>query len=403
MTELGQANGKRSRKEEDATADRLSHLPDSIIHHILSLLDDTKSAVQTCILSQLWRSFWKHVLVLTLHRLSFQKYSSFCRYVDEVLSLRNPLINARKIIYTDKERYENRDRRLLIRVIQYAASHGTQLLVLDEDTVLASSVEEDFRFPQFFAPILNSNLKTLEFRGYMVLNSGMGSPGFRNVTTLDLDRCVLYSDAEEEWDPDPFSNFPCLENLVLKDCYYGSTFYSGNRTLRISGLSLLSLKLVDMDDGSSIEIFAPRLKFFSLSSQGPFKVFKGIKVPSLEHSYIKAYNFFHDKGGRKELVQRHLISLFQALSNAKALTLHSWTISVLTEFYELLEQPSPFKRLESLIVDGDSIPCKLIGYFLKGDMKIGHHPGLSILTKCHLALAHPEELSHYEEEEVEGK
>ncbi|CAI0408663.1 unnamed protein product [Linum tenue] len=351
MTELGQATGERSRQEEDAitttTSDRLSHLPDSIIHQILSLLDDTKSAVQTC----------------------------------SPVSLRNPVIDALKISYADEECYERRNRKLLARVIQYAASHGTQHLAIDVSKlpITLDIPDESFRFSQFFAPILNSNFKTLEFKGYVVLDSGMGSPGFHNVTTLELDGCLLGYDAIQEWDPDPFSNFPCLENLVLTDCNYGSIFDNGKMSLRISGLSLLSLKLVAMTDYScKIEVFAPKLKFFGLCGWGLYKGFNGISLPSLEHAYVNVYGLDSKKLGRKELVERDLIPLFRSLSNAKSLTLHSRTILMLSEFYELLEQPSPLKRLKSLIVDGDSIPRKLIDYFLKGDMKTGDHPGLSI-------------------------
>ncbi|CAI0409676.1 unnamed protein product [Linum tenue] len=178
MTELGQATGERSRQEEDAitatTTDRLSHLPDSIIHQILSLLDDNKSAVQTCVLSPLWRSAWKHVPVLTFDGQSFHKYSSFCWFVYRVLSLRNPVVDALKISYADEECYERRNRKLLARVIQYAASHGTQHLAIDVYKVPIAFPDESFRFSQFFAPILNSNFKTLEFEGYVVLDSGMG-------------------------------------------------------------------------------------------------------------------------------------------------------------------------------------------------------------------------------------
>ncbi|CAN0879839.1 Putative F-box/LRR-repeat protein At4g13960 [Linum grandiflorum] len=40
---------------DDSSIDRLSNLPEEVIHHILSFLD-TKSAVQTSVLSQRWRS-----------------------------------------------------------------------------------------------------------------------------------------------------------------------------------------------------------------------------------------------------------------------------------------------------------------------------------------------------------
>ncbi|CAN0878542.1 F-box/LRR-repeat protein 25 [Linum grandiflorum] len=60
------------RAREDAakrarSADRLSSLPDSILHHILSFLD-IKCVVQTSVLSRMWRCVWKHTPVLYFHR-----------------------------------------------------------------------------------------------------------------------------------------------------------------------------------------------------------------------------------------------------------------------------------------------------------------------------------------------
>ncbi|CAI0456240.1 unnamed protein product [Linum tenue] len=42
---------KKARKSD--TADWLSHLPEPVIHHILSFFD-TKSSVQTSVLSRAW-------------------------------------------------------------------------------------------------------------------------------------------------------------------------------------------------------------------------------------------------------------------------------------------------------------------------------------------------------------
>ncbi|CAN0891399.1 F-box/LRR-repeat protein 25 [Linum grandiflorum] len=55
--------------------DRLSDLPDSILHHILSLVnDDTRYSVRTSVLSKRWTSVWKYIPALT-----FNRSSSICR------------------------------------------------------------------------------------------------------------------------------------------------------------------------------------------------------------------------------------------------------------------------------------------------------------------------------------
>ncbi|CAN1770570.1 F-box/FBD/LRR-repeat protein At1g16930 [Linum perenne] len=86
--------------------DRLSNLPDSVLHHILSFLS-TKSAVQTTVLSRRWRCVWKHVSVIDIRGDSFKynQYESFNRFVDMVLSLRYPL-SLSKMIFIDHEDYK---------------------------------------------------------------------------------------------------------------------------------------------------------------------------------------------------------------------------------------------------------------------------------------------------------
>ncbi|KAJ8622380.1 hypothetical protein MRB53_030909 [Persea americana] len=57
---------------ESFSEDRISSLPDGLLHHILSLLD-TKQAVCTGILSNRWKNLWKSSLILNFHH---QHYSS---------------------------------------------------------------------------------------------------------------------------------------------------------------------------------------------------------------------------------------------------------------------------------------------------------------------------------------
>ncbi|CAI0441633.1 unnamed protein product [Linum tenue] len=80
-------------------SDRLGHLPEHIIHHILSFRD-TKSVVQTSVLLRAWRSAWKHVANIDLRSDSFEEYPSFRTFVSQVLSLRYKL-NVQKLSYID--------------------------------------------------------------------------------------------------------------------------------------------------------------------------------------------------------------------------------------------------------------------------------------------------------------
>ncbi|CAN1179660.1 FBD-associated F-box protein At5g18780 [Linum perenne] len=106
---------RRSRRIQNRV-DRLSDLPDCILHHILSFLD-TKSSIRTCILSRRWRCVWKYVDVLNFSRSSFEDDLHFQQHVDQVLSFRSDHSIIRKVkidynfdVYTvPKIQHTNRD------------------------------------------------------------------------------------------------------------------------------------------------------------------------------------------------------------------------------------------------------------------------------------------------------
>ncbi|XP_038719927.1 F-box/FBD/LRR-repeat protein At4g26340-like [Tripterygium wilfordii] len=70
------SNPKRQKIEEEEKVveneDRITQLPDSLLHHILSLLP-TKDAVATCILSTRWQDLWMSVTNLDLKCTVFAK------------------------------------------------------------------------------------------------------------------------------------------------------------------------------------------------------------------------------------------------------------------------------------------------------------------------------------------
>lgn len=66
----GDSNGMEKRVE---SMDRISRLPDSIIHHILSLIRCTKGVARTSVLSKRWRDVWTSLSVLTFDQRKFQK------------------------------------------------------------------------------------------------------------------------------------------------------------------------------------------------------------------------------------------------------------------------------------------------------------------------------------------
>ncbi|KAI3852172.1 hypothetical protein MKX03_022972, partial [Papaver bracteatum] len=74
------------------TIDRISNLPEALIHHILSFLD-MKCVVQTCVLSKKWSYVWPSVSNLVFRGDAFgecgvEQLKKFRMFVDKVLMLR---------------------------------------------------------------------------------------------------------------------------------------------------------------------------------------------------------------------------------------------------------------------------------------------------------------------------
>ncbi|CAN0856026.1 Putative FBD-associated F-box protein At5g56440 [Linum grandiflorum] len=340
---------KQPGKEDDSSLDRLSNLPEAVIYHILSFLD-TRSAVQTSLLSRQWKCTWKHLPVLDL------RYSSegFKRYVEKVLSLRYDL-SLRKVIFSDRleESDGELENSLLARVIRYALSHETQHLAIRLPYRAGPS-----RYPSTDLLGLDSDncsLRTLELTTFCFSN------GFRRSSFLMLEKldlvCCTFSAGEEDGVIDLFSNLPCLKHLVLH-----AFFNYGDRDtrFRISGLQLLSLHL-SYCYFHKMEVYAPNLKNFTLTYADHIVEFTELTLPSLDHAHIRvAY---------EDDTEKHLIMLLQGLNNATSLVLCSRTIRMLKDISgDLEDQPSPFTRLKSLIMrsGNDDVPFAVLDYLLKG-------------------------------------
>lgn len=104
--------------------DRISKLPDELIHLILGLLDGTKLAVRTCVLSTRWKNLWTtlpHIYLKTYPRSSL----SNLRFFESFFSNRN---NQNSVVSTIKTVGDIEDGRLLRKIIDYAGPHNIQKL-----------------------------------------------------------------------------------------------------------------------------------------------------------------------------------------------------------------------------------------------------------------------------------
>ncbi|CAI0413437.1 unnamed protein product [Linum tenue] len=234
--------------------DRLSDLPDGILHHILSSLD-TKSVVQTSVLSSRWKLVWKQVRILNFRRSSFGTDLGFMQHVDQVLSFRSDCDILK--ISTDFRIGRNLD--MFGRIMEYAAFHGVQQLSL------LRIIENEWYsvFSDAIAMICGCyhTLKVLELQ-----RACLNKTAFEMLSGLELLETLTLQSSHFEFSgvnepQDPFANFPKLKNLQLLHCSSVSLSADddSNRVLVVSGPQLLCLE-IHRPQFDSIEICAPKLK-----------------------------------------------------------------------------------------------------------------------------------------------
>ncbi|CAN1253948.1 F-box/FBD/LRR-repeat protein At4g00160 [Linum perenne] len=200
------------------STDRLSGLPDSVLHYILSFLD-SKSIVRTSTLSKQWKYTWIQGSTLPLDSSTFRSEPSFETYIRKVLSRRSPS-NLHKLSLTDYQDFkqdpeedghedeEEDDDPLVVKLLEYAVSQETRHLVLNMSCELDYHA---YKFPQSYRSISNCNLNTLQLLNF-VIDDRFESFGFQLLTKLELNFSIYDSDQELR---DPFSKFPCLKNLRI--------------------------------------------------------------------------------------------------------------------------------------------------------------------------------------------
>ncbi|KAL5757913.1 hypothetical protein ACOSP7_020524 [Xanthoceras sorbifolium] len=234
---------KKVKTSNQVETDRLTYLPDSVIHHILSLMD-TIYAVRTCVLSKRWRYQWTYIHSLNFDygNESFNHKSgevSFTEFVRKVLRHRKPLIVRKLKLYCRGTRGDE----LIMGLYPYASAYRFE--ELDTDVVGGFP-------PNCFKC---QTLKTLKIHSRTLHLADWY--GFATLTTLQLDQVIIY-DKE-----DGFSNCLNLESLLLLGCYWS------DRILIISAPRLVNLKILCREPSQKFKITSPGLKFFDLKGTYP--------------------------------------------------------------------------------------------------------------------------------------
>ncbi|PWA59752.1 F-box domain, Leucine-rich repeat domain, L domain-like protein [Artemisia annua] len=236
----------RGKTRMNVQGDRLSNLPDDLIHKILSLVG-IKLVVQTSALSSRWRYLWTSLPCLNFSSEDFKTLPKFSNFVTNVLSSRNNQIEMPSAIlsfHVTSEVFEV----LVKRIVNYAFYHNVKQL-----TVSFLPYESEVEFPlSLFSSQSLEHLTIGRRPNFIILTSTWE---LTSLTTLHLES-ITFNDEVTAKDTGIFSKCANLKKLVLKYCKMGS---SNDVDICHSELSSLTL-----EDGTLfrnvINVVEPQLK-----------------------------------------------------------------------------------------------------------------------------------------------
>lgn len=327
--------------------DRLSDLPDAILIHILSLLEFTRYAVRTSVLSKRWRNLWTQVPVLHLSNLKFgQKADRFIKFIYMVLSRYDPNVKVESFRFRWVLR-KTIPQQLLDMIHSFAQLHRVQHFSLCINTMRhrhANYPSKSFNPTSLTSLHLNlsgwyfnsgpfhddcSSNDNVSFLQHRYLSDLITC---NTLQTLCLENFRISSD--KSYRLDMFTKLVNLTDLCLVGCYItGRDRYLTNICApKLERLTILD-KLLVFDKHSAIghcrglRISSSKLKYFRIDIwTSDFTICNQPVLEDLEinlHVYWMAHIL---------LIDRHfvinLINALHSLSNAKSATLSETILQV---------------------------------------------------------------------------
>ncbi|KAI3833334.1 hypothetical protein MKX03_028886, partial [Papaver bracteatum] len=237
--------------------DRISILPQKLIHHILSFLDMT-CVVRTCILAKVWRYIWASVPVLNFDSsLHTMEHSGFLDFVDRVFVLRDSCeVQRFNLVFSDIG-CDKATARSVNSWIFASLTRGVEEVSMD------ISAEKDLAVELPSCLFNCKSLSKLELKIGRYECSSLVLPSSISLPCLKFLKLESVSIDDENPADKLFSSCPALESLVIKDS-----------RLNIS-ISSVTLKHFELDNNPSlplgnevkiVKLDTPNLKSFSCKS-----------------------------------------------------------------------------------------------------------------------------------------
>ncbi|KAL7590901.1 F-box/LRR-repeat protein 25 isoform X1 [Lactuca sativa] len=235
--------------EEDAE-DRISALPDGLIHEILSCLPSTKCAIKTGTLSKRWNHLWN--LVPTLIFEDADDNHDFISFVDKALTQCRQSKLKKFVLYTA---YDIRFESQFSNWIGYAMNCNVEELNL---TLWNTDLKAEFLLDHSFFD--RSSFTDLTLEGCIF--DPIGAISWKNLRTL----CITFGKLDEDLIKNILHGSPQLETFELNYCY-------GYRRLDIASKSVKKLVLsgymvpYDKFEADIIELNAPNISSLTIQDE----------------------------------------------------------------------------------------------------------------------------------------
>ncbi|RZC87892.1 hypothetical protein C5167_004071 [Papaver somniferum] len=345
--------------------DRISELPDHLIHEIFSSID-TKWEVRTCVLSKRWINIWKSLHVLNFSRRSFleDKRDCFVMLVDMVLIFRCQDFNIQRMWVN--WRSTGYDRSVIMNVNRWclaAVKYNVQNLIIE----IGQCDNWAYEIPHRLL-----NCKSLTELAIEVDNS----PGYVDVIfprLIDLPQLkklsfIGLSVSDVESSKILFSGCPSLEKLRIIDC---DIHTDKERKLIVDSVSLKKFEctcwckhLLAQNDivANSIKLCAPNLE--ELICISVMKQEHSLEIcsplPAVQFN-IRFTGKTRDENSEtyeklplkeKEVYAKQMIKFLEAAYMVKKMRLSPGFLEVLFRAPDLLDcQPPCLCNLQGLVLD----------------------------------------------------
>ncbi|KAM0059236.1 putative F-box domain, leucine-rich repeat domain superfamily, F-box-like domain superfamily [Helianthus debilis subsp. tardiflorus] len=326
-------SSRHGKMRMNVEGDRLSSLPDDLIHKILAFLP-IKDAMETSVLSSRWRFIWTSMPYLNLSSEDFYTLSKFSKFVTHVLSRRNNLTE----VYSLKLTFRGKASQVFVkRILNYAFSHNVQQL-----NVVWLDVNIDMTFPLslFSSKSLNSLTMHVVERCHLMKTCLMSTWELPTLTTLDLHSVTLCVD-EADKRIGIFSKCANLKNLTLKE--FATT---GSDGLSIFHPRLANLTLESDNFVKVVNVVAPQLENLTIRYCRAEHVISSPHLASFLYEGYYPLNLstdgFHSLekadiciSGSQEEYAHQIVCLLQHLQSAKFLTLNLELVETLSSSLDL--------------------------------------------------------------------